>query len=312
MPSVVLVGLAHWHVPIHVAAARAVGLDVVGGWDPDPAVATERAATQGLRTFPALADALACGARLAVVTGTPLEMPDRLRAAAAAGLPVLVEKPVTADAAALAPLVATLAGRFVAVALPHRIGSVVGPAGGAVRHLAFGLVNGPPGRYRAWGAGWVLDPAVGGGGALRNLGIHGVDLALHLLGPGLRVRSALFRRWHGEAVEDHAIVSLAGDGGRTAVVEAGYLHPSDSGSDFVIRRVGRTGIATDDGTVLRTVGPDGTPVTGPVVPLARRYEPLMADVAARVRDGRPPVAGLPDLLAAMRLIDEAYAMGDDR
>lgn len=312
MPSIVLVGLAHWHVPLHVAAARAAGLAVVGGWDPDPAVVAERAASLGLPALPALSAALSAGAGLAVVTGTPPEMPDRLRAAAEVGLPVLVEKPVTGDADALAPLVKALAGRFVAVALPHRTGPLAEAAGGDVRHLAFRLVNGPPARYRAWGAGWVLDPAVGGGGALRNLGIHGIDLALHLCGPDLRVRSALLRRWHGEAVEDHAVVTLEGPDGRTATVEAGYLHPSDAGSDFAIRRIGATGIAIDDGTHLRTAGADGTWGVRPVVPLARRYETLMADVAARLGDGRPPAAGLPDLLAAMRRIDEAYAAGGDR
>src|SRR5712691_3314048 len=57
--------------------------------------------------------------------------------------------------------------------------------------LPFLRVNRPTsGRYPAWGSPWMLDPAEVGGGCLRNLGSHGLDLFLHLTGEGARVTGA--------------------------------------------------------------------------------------------------------------------------
>jgi predicted dehydrogenase len=305
MPDLVFIGLAHWHVPMHVAAARRAGLRILGGWDPDPALAQ----VHGLPAFGTPAAAFATGAGLAVVTGTPLEMPDRVRLTVAAGIPLLVEKPVAPTGAALRPLAdeVTATGAFAAVALPHHAGPLATATGcGSVRHLSVRLVNGRPARYRDWGVPWVLDPAVGGGGALRNLGVHGIDLARLLLGSDVAVTSATLRRWHGEAVEDHAVVHLAAPSGATATVEAGYLHPDDGGSDFEARLMGSDAVAVDTGEVLLVSGPGGLSERRPVTPQPSRYDDLMADVARRVQRGLPPAASLADLAGAMDLIDAAY------
>jgi hypothetical protein len=44
------------------------------------------------------------------------------------------------------------------------------------------------------------------------------------------------------------------------------------------------------------------------VPTGKRYQTFMADVLARVRDGRPPAITLDDFRRAMALADRAYAM----
>ena len=304
MPAIVFIGLAHWHVGMHLAAARRAGLDVLGGWDPDPA----RAAAHGVQPLPSLDAALAAGATLACVTGTPLEMPERLRRVATRRIPALVEKPVAPSGAALRPLAQDLAamGAWVAVALPHHAGPLSSVDCGEARHLSVRLVNGRPARYRDWGVPWVLDPAVGGGGALRNLGVHGIDLARLLLGPDVKVTSATTRRWHGEAVEDHAVVHLAAPGGATATVEAGYLHPDDGGSDFEARLMGTGAVAVDTGYELAVHAASGAVENRPVTPQPSRYDDLMADTVRRVVEGYPPAATLLDLAGAMDLIDDAY------
>ncbi|WP_293856077.1 Gfo/Idh/MocA family oxidoreductase [uncultured Alsobacter sp.] len=308
MPSIVFIGLAHWHVGMHLAGARRAGLDVLGGWDPDPA----RAASHGVPGFPSLEAALQAGATLACVTGTPLEMPERLTRTAQAGVPALVEKPIAPTGAALRQLAEELAatGAWVAVALPHHAGPLSTVDCGDVRHLSVRLVNGRPARYRDWGVPWVLDPAVGGGGALRNLGVHGLDLARLLLGPQVRVTGASLRRWHGEAVEDHAVVHLAAPGGATATVEAGYLHPDDGGSDFEARLMGTGAVAVDTGHALVVHASSGAIEHRPVTPQPSRYDDLMADVARRAAGGHPPAASLLDLAGAMDLIDDAYRKAD--
>ncbi len=309
MADVVFLGLSHWHVPMHVAAARRLGL-TVSGWDGDPGIAQAWSQREGARCHATISDALAARSLLAVVTGTPLEMAPRVMAAAAAGIPVLVEKPVAPGAAALRPVVerARAMGAWIAVALPHHAGPLASASQGHARHLSVRLMNGRPGRYRDWGSPWMLDPAVGGGGALRNLGVHGIDLACTLLGPGLTVNHARLAYWHGEAVEDHAVVHLLSPDGASATVEAGYLHPDDAGSDFEARLVTRDALLIDTGEALVRHAADGSPERLPVTPQPRRYDDLMADVVARLRDGRAPAADLGDLLEAMALIDAAYAV----
>lgn len=304
MPSIVFIGLAHWHVGMHLAGARRAGLDVLGGWDPDP----DRAAHHGMPAFASLPAALSAGATLACVTGTPLEMPERLLQVARAGLPALVEKPVAPTGAALRPLAEEIArlGAWVAVALPHHAGPMSTVDCGDARHLSVRLVNGRPARYRDWGVPWVLDPAIGGGGALRNLGVHGIDLARLLLGPDVAVSAATLRHWHGEAVEDHAVVHLVAPGGATATVEAGYLHPDDGGSDFEARLMGTREVAVDTGHALVVHAASGAVENRSVTPQPSRYDDLMADVARRVAGGYPPAATLLDLAGAMDLIDDAY------
>src|SRR5207248_1304962 len=110
--------------------------------------------------------------------------------AMARGVPIVAEKPLglaAADVDAIADL-AESAGAFAAVAFVNRMRAIwdalarLGPAAGPLSHLAVRIINGPPGRYRSWNSGWMLDPARSGGGALHNLGIHGVDAFLALTG----------------------------------------------------------------------------------------------------------------------------------
>ena len=55
----------------------------------------------------------------------------------------------------------------------------------------------------------MLDPAEAGGGALRNLGSHGLDMFLHLTGEEAQVTGAqLSPRAHECAIEDYASVML--------------------------------------------------------------------------------------------------------
>ena len=50
----------------------------------------------------------------------------------------------------------------------------------------------------------MLDPAEAGGGCLRNLGPHGLDMFLHLTGEEAQVTGAqVSRRAHERPVEDY-------------------------------------------------------------------------------------------------------------
>ena len=53
---------------------------------------------------------------------------------------------------------------------------------GPLSHIYVRINRPGPARYPAWDCAWMLDPAEAGGGCLRNLGPHGLDMFLHLTG----------------------------------------------------------------------------------------------------------------------------------
>src|SRR5207244_3336493 len=127
---------------------------------------------------------------LAIVLGEPARMTSAARAVLARRLPMVAEKPLgltAADVTSIAEL-AERAGAFAAVAFVNRMRAIwtelasLGSTAGPLSHLSVRIINGPPARYRQWDSGWMLDPARSGGGALHNLGIHGVDAFLALSG----------------------------------------------------------------------------------------------------------------------------------
>lgn len=318
MARLALAGVGHWHAAMHLEAARAAGAEVVAAWDRDPAVAAGFAGKHGVAHQPTVAALIATKPDLTVVMGRPDRVPALALACIEAGLPIVLEKPATVSTAALEPLAEAARGLFVAVPLPNRCGPIwaeieaLRAAGrlGPASHAQFRIVNGPPERYRLDGVPWVLDPAIGGGGALRNLGIHGIDAALALAGGAdlTIVSAAIDRRLYGEAVEEYAIVILRAPDGMIATVEAGYTYASTApGGDFEWRVSARNATLIDRGDSCRVATlDDGRVHELTPIPPADRYKAFMADTLDRLARSAPPSVGIGDYLRAMRLIDRAY------
>lgn len=227
------------------------------------------------------------------------------------GVPILADKPIGISHADVAPLAEAAArgNRFVAVALVNRI-SGVGEAiadVGKVAHVYFRINNGHPRRYRDWGVPWMLDARQSGGGALRNLGVHGVDAFLALVGPqSVSVEHAAFRSVYGEAVEDYACVMLRAADGTLGIVEAGYTHP-DSGGTYELRINGEKTALIDTGAQLLTI-PERLAGAVAYVPSNRRYSVFVADTMARLDAGRAPAVTLADFARATDTVDRAYGL----
>src|SRR3974390_17051 len=108
------------------------------------------------------------------------------------GYPFLMEKPMGINAAEVEAVAAkaTQLGAFVAVPLAQRYAPFAKRARellatgrlGALSHIYVRINRPRPARYPAWDCAWMLDPAEAGGGCLRNLGAHGLDMFLHLPG----------------------------------------------------------------------------------------------------------------------------------
>jgi predicted dehydrogenase len=236
------------------------------------------------------------------------------------GYPFLMEKPMGIDAAEVEAVAAKAArlNAFVAVPLAQRYGPFAAHARellaagrfGPLSHIYVRINRPGPSRYPTWDCAWMLDPAEAGGGCLRNLGSHGLDMFLHLTGEPAEVTSAqLSRRAHERAVEDYASVMLRSRSGILATVEIGNTFPR-IGTDGEWKIAGRDAILTmKDGIMkLATAEGDetlaGADITAP-------YFLAVRDALDHWRRGAPPPISVHDLLPAVRLIDQAYRRADE-
>ncbi|RWN98509.1 Gfo/Idh/MocA family oxidoreductase [Mesorhizobium sp.] len=317
--KVVLAGSSHWHAEMHLDAARFCGAEIAGIWDEDAQHARAFATHHHLPFIADFAKILSGPPDAILLMGHPSTVPARARAVIEAGIPLILEKPAASSTAALAALseLARQHQAFVSVPLPNRFGPAAtaferlrsqGRAG-AVAHCQFRLVNGPPQRYAADGVGWVVDPAIVGGGALRNLGIHGVNAALGLATGALRLKTvSIENRIHRAPVEDHALLVLQDAAGALFVVEAGYTFASmRPGGDFEWRIVSENATLIDYGErAFCATLDDGAIIELPIELPATRYRLCMSDTLDRLARKAPPATSIDDYVAAMSLIDAAY------
>ncbi|MBM1173655.1 Gfo/Idh/MocA family protein [Microvirga arabica] len=316
---VCLLGVSHWHAAMHLDAVRSSGGKVTDVWDSVAGAGASFADAHGVAVCDRVEQALERKPDLAVVMGSPGNVPDLALKIVSAGIPIILEKPAAPTTSALMHIVeaARSSGTFVGVPLPNRFGPIFRTMAeleaeerlGKLAHGHFRIVNGPPQRYRDDGVGWMLDPAVSGGGALRNLGIHGIDAALSLAQGTLRVVSAsIGNRIFDERVEDHAHVTLRDEFGTLFTVEAGYTYASmAAGGDFEWRIATGNAYLIDRGETAQcaTLDDGSTRMLAPEHP-STRYRLFMADTFDRLRSGKDPAVSIEDYLAAMQVIDAAY------
>lgn len=312
----VIVGVAHWHAQMYADALAALGSPVLGASDLD--VDAGRVAADALK-LPFDADAATMLDRLKPDIAFVLPRHDRAmdeaRPVLARRLPMLIEKPMGrngAEARAVAEA-AKKAGTFAASALANRGLAIwrrydeLKRAGrlGAIMHAHFRVVNGPPGRYRDWGVAWMLDPAISGGGALRNLGFHAADAALFLAdGRPVTVRGAsTTHHAYNLPVEEFATAVVALDGGPAITVEAGYSYAA-GGGDMEWRIAATGAYLRETRGKLEVRLADGT-FEATEVPMPG-YHGLTEDVLRRLKDGQPPAADVEDCARAAELIDRIY------
>ncbi|MBM3531762.1 MAG: Gfo/Idh/MocA family oxidoreductase [Alphaproteobacteria bacterium] len=316
----VIVGVGHWHAQMYAEALAALGAPVLVTSDLDAEAGRAAAAKLNL-PFDADAGALLDRAKPELVFVLPRH--DRAMAELAPVLdrriPFLIEKPMGrngTEARAVAEA-AKKAKVFAAAALANRGMSIwkrfeaLKQAGrlGTVIHGHFRTVNGPPGRYRDWAVGWMLEPSISGGGSLRNLGFHGVDAALVIAGGrpvtvrGASVTNLAYKL----PVEEFAAAVVAAEGGPTVTLEAGYSYAAGGGDmewriaatgAYLKETRGKLEVRFADGTLEATE----VPVPG--------YHALTEDVLTRLKQGRPPAADVEDCARAAELIDRIYQLAE--
>ncbi len=319
---IAMIEVGHWHAAMHLRSFRlADDVEVVAVSDHQPGLAAAFAQESGGQPFERYQEMLERTAPdFVVAMGRHVDMPEICRTMLETGIPFAMEKPIGISASDLAPLVDIAEERnaFVAVPLVNRYSSIWrqldemenGDRVGPRSHYHFRVINGPPERYELDGVGWMLDPAISGGGCLCNVGIHTVDGFLRFTqGEAVEVLgAAVSHRVHGAAIEEVCAALLRSESGVIGTIEAGYSYASmKPGGDFEIRLAAANCYLIDrNDTIELATLDDDTVQTGACPDQGARYDQFGRDTLARLRDGRSPIATLRDCYRAMQVIDEIY------
>jgi predicted dehydrogenase len=320
---VAAIGVSHWHSLYDSAYLRHLGglpdTRLVALQDSSEAIAAQRAAALGnptvytdyrrmlTETRPDFVIALG---RHSSMAETALHLLDQ-------GYPFLMEKPMGVDSDEVRRVAERAAAKsaFVAVPLGQRYHPFVARARallaearfGPLSHIYFRLNRPTSARYVAWDAPWMLDPKDAGGGCLRNLGPHGLDLFLFLTGDEAQVTGAqISSHALGQPVEDYASVLLRSAGGVLGTIEVGNTFPR-LGTDGESKIAWRDAILAqkDDTLRLTTSAGEETAPGAPAEPIALT---ALRDALDHWRRGQPPPISVHDCLRAVRLVDHAYAL----
>ena len=188
----------------------------------------------------------------AVIVATPDQThPEIVLAAIDTGKSILVQKPIATSLATAQPLVerARMAGVILSVSFMHRhFEEIVAlhdllDRGVLGRPLTARIRNATPGP--TWGPWFYRPPVEGIGGVVIQLGVHGIDLLLHLLGPIRSVRACT-----ATLVPERSLA----DGSRVAV---GVVDHAVATYEFV-----SGAMPAPIGSVLRSTGPKERPGHG--------------------------------------------------
>ncbi|HLK62122.1 MAG TPA: Gfo/Idh/MocA family oxidoreductase [Bryobacteraceae bacterium] len=230
----------------------------------------------------------------AVYIATPvfLHAPQTI-AALRAGKHVLCEKPMALnyDEALSMQAAAEEAGRVLGVAYYRRrypkvararelmeAGAIGRPVfAEATNHWWFSAEDG----FR----GWLVDPAKAGGGPLRDIASHRIDLMNYLFGTPVRVTGQVSTLVQPIRVEDNATVLIEYESGLRAMVDVRW-HSRVARDEFRIRGT--------DGEIDLTPLNDPLLVCGKIteqIPAHRNLHfPCVEDFVSALREGRAPVS----------------------
>ncbi len=323
MIGIAAIGVNHWHSLYDAAylpqLQQMPDVRILAVQDADAALAAERAAAIGNPpTYTDYRQMLAeTKPDFVIALGRPSDMASTAHYLLDHGYPFLMEKPMGFDAEEVRGVAekARATGRFAAVPLPFRFQPQVSLARqliaedrlGPLSHISIRNMRPTSARYPAWGAGWMLDPAVANGGCLRNLGPHGLDVFTLLTGEDAEVTGAQFSsRGLGQPVEDYASVMLRSASGIVGNVEVSNLYPGQGGL-AELHVSGRDGMLTFAEGTARIVTREGKEIVK-LVPVERASLLVLEDVLLRWQQGKRPLTDADDCYRAVRLIDQAYAL----
>ena len=214
-----ILSFAHYHANFWAQAINASDDAVlVGIWD-DVQARGLRAAEEYATAFYGDIDELLDECDAVGITSETVKHADLVERAAAAGKHILLEKPMATTVAEARRIQVAVerAGIIFMQNFPKRYDPINHEVVGKVRSGDLGkvsMVRVRHGNYHLLNLGedvhkhWFGDPALSGGGALIDEGIHAVDFLLWLLGPPQTVYATISSATLGLPLEDTALMTL--------------------------------------------------------------------------------------------------------
>lgn len=316
--------LSRWHVHADQYAGEIRAnpdADVVAVWDEDPDRGAAWA-TQLAVPFEADLDALLAGNGIdAVCVATPTNRHrEVIVGAAAAGKHIFTEKVLATtrtDCEAIAHAVRTHGVQF-CISFPRRTTPPVLYAKQALDEGLFGTVTAlririaHDGAVRDWLPAHFYDPEACGGGAMMDLGAHGMYLSRWLLGSPKRIVS-VFNTVTGRAVDDNTVSVIEFENGAIAVNETSF---AGFGGTFSLEIDGTEGgyrmLSPAAGVEVRSKHLDGDGWQRPRKLPAALAKPIDQWIAGCLH-GAPIEFGLGDAIQLTELMEAAYvADNEDR
>lgn len=310
---------------VHIGAAKSLGVGVVAVVDPheparNAAVAGAPGApgAKGFASFEQfIASPEAHGVNGIVLCTPPSVRIPIVQAALERGITVLAEKPIAhnlSDAKAQAALADRHARVTTALGYCHRFTPAVAEM---KRRIAAGEI-GDVSRFENTFAAplprlrdhWMSDPAIAGGGSFIDTGCHGLDLFLHLVGPGKVLAAVFDHAWPGRG-ESSATALLRSDSGVAGVIQSGWTEPPR----FLITIVGTRGSLSydyDHPTELRFRSNDGPQATIAVENHELRFQRQLAAFIEMAGGKAPPIrpASFADGVIVAQQVDDARRLAD--
>jgi predicted dehydrogenase len=223
------------------------------------------------------------------------------------GKHVMVEKPMAISVAECDAMIAASRDDGASLMVAHcwrfrdevramrdRIAS--GELGDVVRTHGYGV-------HAGWGpSGWFTDPALAGGGALVDMGVHAIDTARFLLGdPTFAGVCAAIGTRYAEGrytVDDDGVLLISWSDGTTSVVESGWWQPHLGGLEADTEVWGTKGYARI--WPPEPPSPDYEHCSQPM------YSAQIAEFLDAIDEGRAPRPSGEDGRIVMQVVEEAY------
>ena len=317
--KIAFVGVSHWHVPLYLRAVRSDGLNLVAMSDENLPLAQSMAKEFNCSVYQDGIELLDKEKPDFVFAFAPhYRMADLALALVARGIPFAIEKPLGVCSADVERVLEAAQAKNLFCAIPFvwRYSSLVQDFKSRVApqdivHMAFKFVAGPPSRYLATSK-WMLETKLAGGGCMTNLGVHFLDMAMYLTNcTDASVLSSCYQRQTEYDIECYATSLLQLGTGASLCLETGYAYPME-----VAQRDNRWNIVTKDGYYTLEQDYFEERVYGK--PTIRRvmstdsdvyYPVFVQETLKQYLAGQAPLAGLADMLAVRRVLDEMNRQG---
>src|SRR5512138_1098896 len=193
----------------------------------------------------------------ALVIGTPnfLHAPQAI-AALRAGVHVMVEKPMAMNAREAEKMLEASVKSGAALMVAHcwRFDEDVNWLKGQAKRLGQIIRTKGYGVHTNWGpSGWFTEKELAGGGAMADMGVHGLDTARYLLGDPqpASVYAKIGRHYGDYDVDDTNTVLVEWDNGVTSYIESGWWQPHSDGPEAATQLYGTQGFGQLFPTLLK-------------------------------------------------------------